>query len=281
MVHARGSAASSATRLRPHRCRAAPDVAAYGAFSTRLPRPHQARPCGIPAHLRQPGRGHARAHAVIVEQHEAGAAHRDHSSVSCTSCPPGAETNPADGPRVVLLRRAHVERYSVRASASRASVGVARSSLATPRARPSALRRPARRHCVAGGRFGSGGPAALHLMPGQRPADRAVAQRETGLGMPALISDCAPMMLRVRPAQLTMMRVAGTGAMSRTRSASSPPGTLTPPRNVHGLVFLEAPGIEHHQIGLRSRAAPSPRRPRARACAGSFRPVRRTPCSAR
>ena len=48
----------------------------------------------------------------------------------------------------------------------------------------------------------------------------------TLLGTPALISDCAPMMLRVRPAQLTTTSVSGEGAMSRTRSTSSAPGTL-------------------------------------------------------
>ena len=50
----------------------------------------------------------------------------------------------------------------------------------------------------------------------------------TLLGTPALISDCAPMMLRVRPAQLTTMVVSGEGAISRTRNTSSAPGTLTP-----------------------------------------------------
>ena len=48
----------------------------------------------------------------------------------------------------------------------------------------------------------------------------------TLFGTPALISDCAPMMLRVRPAQLTTTSVSGEGAMSRTRSTSSAPGTL-------------------------------------------------------
>ena len=50
----------------------------------------------------------------------------------------------------------------------------------------------------------------------------------TLFGTPALISDCAPMMLRVRPAQLTTMAVSGEGAMSCTRSTSSAPGTLMP-----------------------------------------------------
>ena len=48
----------------------------------------------------------------------------------------------------------------------------------------------------------------------------------TLLGKPALISDCAPMMLRVRPAQLTTTSVSGDGAISRARSTSSAPGTL-------------------------------------------------------
>ena len=50
----------------------------------------------------------------------------------------------------------------------------------------------------------------------------------TLFGTPALISDCAPMMLRVRPAQLTTTSVSGFGAMSWTRSTSSAPGTFTP-----------------------------------------------------
>ena len=48
----------------------------------------------------------------------------------------------------------------------------------------------------------------------------------TLLGTPASISDCAPMMLRVRPAQLTTTVVSGEGARSRTRRTSSAPGTL-------------------------------------------------------
>ena len=50
----------------------------------------------------------------------------------------------------------------------------------------------------------------------------------TLFGTPALISDCAPMIERVRPAQLTTTSVSGFGAMSCTRSTSSAPGTLTP-----------------------------------------------------
>ena len=39
----------------------------------------------------------------------------------------------------------------------------------------------------------------------------------TLLGRPALISDCAPMIERVRPAQFTTTSVSGRGAKSFTR----------------------------------------------------------------
>ena len=51
----------------------------------------------------------------------------------------------------------------------------------------------------------------------------------TRFGTPASISDCAPMIERVRPAQFTTTSVSGSGARSRTRRASSAPGTHIPP----------------------------------------------------
>ncbi len=51
----------------------------------------------------------------------------------------------------------------------------------------------------------------------------------TLLVTPALISDWVPMIDRVRPAQLTMMVVSGSGARPPARSTSSAPGTLTEP----------------------------------------------------
>ena len=51
----------------------------------------------------------------------------------------------------------------------------------------------------------------------------------TLLVTPALISDWVPMIERVRPAQLTMMVVSGSGAARPARSTSSAPGTLTEP----------------------------------------------------
>jgi len=51
----------------------------------------------------------------------------------------------------------------------------------------------------------------------------------TLLGTPALISDCAPMMLRVRPAQLTITAVSFRRFNSSAQRIRSPPGTLMPP----------------------------------------------------
>src|SRR5580698_9876759 len=51
----------------------------------------------------------------------------------------------------------------------------------------------------------------------------------TLLASPALISDCVPMIDRVRPAQLTTMVVSGSGAAVAARNTSSAPGTLTEP----------------------------------------------------
>ena len=51
----------------------------------------------------------------------------------------------------------------------------------------------------------------------------------TLLVTPALISDWVPMIERVRPAQLTMIVVSGSGAARPARSTSSAPGTLTEP----------------------------------------------------
>jgi hypothetical protein len=51
----------------------------------------------------------------------------------------------------------------------------------------------------------------------------------TLLATPALISDCVPMIDRVRPAQLTTMVVSGSGATWPARSTNSAPGMLTEP----------------------------------------------------
>ena len=99
------------------------------------------------------------------------------------------------------------------------------------------LRTPARR-ATAQAALVACRPAAADT-PGarrSRPCSRAspasvqpmvpLCSATTRLGSPALISDWAPMMLLVRPAQFTTIVVAGSGASVRARSTSSAPGTL-------------------------------------------------------
>ena len=57
------------------------------------------------------------------------------------------------------------------------------------------------------------------------PAHGAVAQGDHPVGDAGVISDCAPMIERVRPAQVTTTSVSGSGASAPMRQTSSPPGT--------------------------------------------------------
>jgi hypothetical protein len=70
----------------------------------------------------------------------------------------------------------------------------------------------------------------------------------TLLGTPALISDCVPMIERVRPAQLTTMVVSGSGAAWPARSQLRA-GHADRARNVHGRIFVEAADVEDRDVG--------------------------------
>ena len=72
----------------------------------------------------------------------------------------------------------------------------------------------------------------------------------TLLATPALISDWVPMIERVRPAQLTMMVVSGSGAALAGAQHQFGAGHADRARNVHGGVFVEAANIENRDIGL-------------------------------
>jgi hypothetical protein len=70
------------------------------------------------------------------------------------------------------------------------------------------------------------------------------------LGTPAFTSDWAPIRLRVRPAQLTMTVVAGSGASSRDPQHQLGAGRADPAGDAHHRVFLEPAGVEDHLVGL-------------------------------
>ena len=70
----------------------------------------------------------------------------------------------------------------------------------------------------------------------------------TGLGTPALISDCAPMIERVRPAQLTTTRVSGSGARVADPVDQLRPGRVDAAGDAHRPVFREGPAVEDHEV---------------------------------
>ncbi len=61
------------------------------------------------------------------------------------------------------------------------------------------------------------GGAAPGLEASEDPGRRPVLQRDDGIGNPALRSACAPMIARVRPAQLMTTGVSGEGTASNAR----------------------------------------------------------------
>src|SRR5262245_5141428 len=69
----------------------------------------------------------------------------------------------------------------------------------------------------------------------------------TLLGRPALISDCAPMMLRVRPAQLTTTVVAGNREVARPQHKLGA-RHVDASRDRHTRVFVERTAVEHHDV---------------------------------
>ena len=82
--------------------------------------------------------------------------------------------------------------------------------------------------------LGEGGGATVRLpraMVSPLRCQPAVPLRTqtTGFLTPALISDCAPMMPRVRPAQFTTMVVSSRSTRSNTRCTNSAPGQSMPP----------------------------------------------------
>jgi hypothetical protein len=71
--------------------------------------------------------------------------------------------------------------------------------------------------------------AMFEILLGQVQPMVPLRSARTLLVTPALISDCGADDRAVRPAQLTMMVVSGSGAARPARSTSSAPGTLIEP----------------------------------------------------
>ena len=207
-------------------------------------------------------------------------------SVACTSCPPGADTAPATWPASYSAGIAHVEQIErallrLGAQARQRRAIDARDAEAVRHARG---RRLAPRPASSGDTAGAPAGPCRSRRYGRRacsPWCRCAAPPPCS-ARPALISDCAPMMLRVRPAQLTTTSVSGEGARSRTRSASSAPGTLIGGRDRDALDIRRTAGCRAPPCRCRSRiSAVELVGDDARRVAGRARRIRRTPCSER
>ena len=139
-------------------------------------------------------------------------------SVACTSCPPGRAAAPRQVPGRVFRRVAHVEQVGRRGPRSASSAAEARGDPArrTPRARREGRgalprQRRALRHA---GRIARR-LAAVAAEAGQLPSHGAVAQRHDPVRHAGRRRHSAPMMERVRPAQLTTTVVSRPAAPAR------------------------------------------------------------------
>ena len=74
------------------------------------------------------------------------------------------------------------------------------------------------------------------------PAHRAVFERDDAVRIPALINDCAPMMLRVRPAQLTTTSVSGERNQIVRAKREFGAGAVDAAGDAHLRVFRAAAG---------------------------------------
>jgi hypothetical protein len=146
-------------------------------------------------------------------------------SVSCTSCPPGAETNPARCPARNSSGERTSNRYVVRSSPIR-TCSADQSRNRTP-AVVAASRAPARASIRWCGATRVGACAVAPCTSRCPDSDQPMVplrRAATGLGTPALIRDWVPRMLRVRPAQLTTTRAFAHRHRGRPRRRPPRPG---------------------------------------------------------
>ena len=183
---------------------------------------------------------------------------------------PAPSARPADGPAAYSSGCARrTDRACVARSRARtASKRRRRRCIATPKrsatraaepapcATPSAARRGAWRVCAVG-RARSRRDAS--------PWCRSSAPRRW-FGMPALISDCAPMMLRVRPAQLTTTSVSGDVPQVVHAIDQLGAGAVDAAGDAHLAVLGQRPAVEDRPCRRRVDFRPSSRRRRYAAC---------------
>ena len=167
----------------------------------------------------------------------------------------------------IFVRLAHVEAIERARAVGRKRGGFARvrdgERRRDRRHRGRCPRHPRTCRCRRDGRRHARGPCLASVQP-MVPLRSA----RTLLGRPALISDWVPMIERVRPAQLTMMVVSGSGAASTCAQHQLRAGHADRARDIHGRIFVEPADIEDGDVGL---VGDQRRRPRPRASDGVWR----------
>ena len=156
----------------------------------------------FPAHLDQPRRGHGRAHAVIVDQHDARVARCGERVGRLDQLAARRVDRAVQVAGGVFLGAAHVEQiecaivHFARESGDGGDVDDFVHRTAVPRASPPAWLSQVPLSTVA---VRSASCPRASSKPARCQPIVPSLSATTRLGMPALINDCAPMMLRVRP----------------------------------------------------------------------------------
>ncbi len=160
-------------------------AAAASAYPAAVPRPGSDR--DVPAHLRQPGRGHGGPAAAVVGQDDQGAPDRGVPVGLLDELAAGRGPEPGPVPVLVLLRRADIEPVDgprPRPSGERSSPS---SSRRTPARSATAQAAASAWRAVSGGDVRCpAGLAVVEVKPGQGPPDGAVAQRDDPVGQPGV-----------------------------------------------------------------------------------------------
>lgn len=189
----------------------------------------RAQPRRLPAHLRQPRAGYRRPDAIVIQQHNARPSYAGevvgllHQLAAWRAQAAGIVT------RRVLFGAADIKQEG--GAVALLQPALQRGLIDDRHPGPFGKMR----HLSGPGAGGAGGGSycrcccCASVWPASVQPIVPLRRAWTGFGTPALISDWVPMMLRVRPAQLTITGVCGEGVRLSTRRASSPPGTLMLP----------------------------------------------------
>ena len=205
----------------------------------------------FPAQLREPGRRHVGPYAIIIDQHQACAAHTGEVVGFLHQLAAGCGTGSGQVTGFEFFRGAYVEQVSAAARFLLPALHVCQRGTAHPRFIGHATG-------IAGGNlpmlFAGWRELArltvLQFLTGQGPANGAVAQGrhrvgDAGVDQRLRADDAAGAAGAVDDDARGRVRCQLPGAQHQFGARYADAGG-----NAHGLVFIEAPGIEHYHVGV-------------------------------